>query len=533
MESSDARLVADSLTGNREAFGQIVGRYQSLICSLAYSGTGNLSQSEDLAQDTFISAWKQLATLREPEKLRSWLCAIARHRICDTLKRQGREPSHAAESLDAVHESPAPEPPPHDLTISKEEAAILWRSIERIPEIYREPLILFYREHQAIEVVAEKLELTEDNVKQRLSRGRKMLHDEVLAFVEGALARTNPGKVFTLAVLAALPSLAISAKAATLGASAAKGTIAVKAMGLLGLCGALLSSVIGFFGLWIGYRSSMDAARSERERGYTRRTFKRLTGCIVAFMVICAILMFCGAPLVPKNHLLFVSLVIGLALAYIAVIAGFSLSAYRSRKKLLAELTPAEIATRPTEAIWEYRSRFHLLGLPFVHVRIGDRLGEPLKAWIAAGDCAFGVLFAFGGLAVAPISVGGCTVGLFTFGGLAMGALVIGGFGFGVWALGGLAIGWQAIGGCAIAWNAAWGGYAIAHQLAVGGLTSAPQANTELANHVMMANPFFSISTKLLPYFFWCNLFWFIPLLIQQRVIKRQRRLPSQKSADL
>jgi len=64
-ELSDTDLVAGSLTGNREACGRIVARYQTLICSLAYSGTGSLSQSEDLAQETFIAAWKQLANLRE------------------------------------------------------------------------------------------------------------------------------------------------------------------------------------------------------------------------------------------------------------------------------------------------------------------------------------------------------------------------------------------------------------------------------------------------------------------------------------
>src|SRR5687767_1072634 len=43
----DAALVSDALAGNRRAFGEIVGRYQTLICSMAYSATGNLSQSED------------------------------------------------------------------------------------------------------------------------------------------------------------------------------------------------------------------------------------------------------------------------------------------------------------------------------------------------------------------------------------------------------------------------------------------------------------------------------------------------------
>jgi DNA-directed RNA polymerase specialized sigma24 family protein len=47
-----------------------VERYQTLISSLAYCATGNVSQSEDLAQQTFVSAWKQLAELREPARLR-------------------------------------------------------------------------------------------------------------------------------------------------------------------------------------------------------------------------------------------------------------------------------------------------------------------------------------------------------------------------------------------------------------------------------------------------------------------------------
>ena len=173
---NDEELVGESLSGNRDAFGQIVARYQSLVCSLAYSATGNLSQSEDLAQETFITAWKQLAGLREPAKLRAWLCGIARNLIHNWLRRQGREPAHNAESLEEASTSPAPEPLPVDQAISKEEAAILWSSIESIPEIYREPLVLFYREHQSVETVARELDLSEDAVKQRFSRVRKLLH---------------------------------------------------------------------------------------------------------------------------------------------------------------------------------------------------------------------------------------------------------------------------------------------------------------------------------------------------------------------
>jgi DNA-directed RNA polymerase specialized sigma24 family protein len=71
METDDAELVALSLNGNREAFARIVMRYQSLICSLAYSATGSFSRSEGVAQEAFLTAWKELPKLREPARLRA------------------------------------------------------------------------------------------------------------------------------------------------------------------------------------------------------------------------------------------------------------------------------------------------------------------------------------------------------------------------------------------------------------------------------------------------------------------------------
>src|SRR5512136_1201 len=96
LESNDAALVAQSLAGDREASGQIVARYQSLLCSLAYSATGSLAQSEDLAQETFVTAWKQLSRVREPGKLPSWLCGIVRTLSYTAVHKEGRDPSHAA-----------------------------------------------------------------------------------------------------------------------------------------------------------------------------------------------------------------------------------------------------------------------------------------------------------------------------------------------------------------------------------------------------------------------------------------------------
>jgi hypothetical protein len=71
---------------------------------------------------------------------------------------------------------------------------------------------------------------------------------------------------------------------------------------------------------------------------------------------------------------------------------------------ILADLSPAEQATKPAKPVWEYRSRFHLLGWPVVHIIVGGRLSAPIRAWIAVGDTAIGGLFAFGGLSRLTVS---------------------------------------------------------------------------------------------------------------------------------
>jgi len=256
-QDSDAELVSRTLAGDRDAFSRIVSRYQILICSLAYSRIGHLGLSEDVAQETFITAWKHLRLLREPEKLRAWLCGIVRNRIHKSLQREWREPVQVAEPLAAVAESPAREALPSEQTIGREEEAILWRSLEQIPELYREPLVLFYREHQSIEQVAVELELSEDAVKQRLSRGRKLLQEEVQAFVEDTLCRTAPGRAFSSTVLAALPAVPAAATGAGL---AGKGAVAVKS----GFLGVWLAPLVGIAGgmlaHWLIVRSTPTAA---------------------------------------------------------------------------------------------------------------------------------------------------------------------------------------------------------------------------------------------------------------------------------
>jgi RNA polymerase sigma factor (sigma-70 family) len=519
--SEDGQLVRLGVQGDRDAFGRLVARYQSPVCALAYSACGNVSQSQDLAQETFIVAWRKLSDLREPEKFKFWLFGIARNLISNTAREQTRNPLASAAPLDEELTMPAPALNPAGHAISKEEEEILWRSLEHIPEAYREPLVLFYREHQSIEQVAATLELSEEAARQRLSRGRKLLQEQVVAFVEGALARTNPGQAFTLAVMAALPGLTVPAKAATLGA-VAKGGVAVKGAGWIGL----LTAFGPFLGMWLQYRMAQKTAQSDRERELNRRFIKRhLLLCFTICVVIGGLLSF-STWLVENKPMLAVALWLVVPMILWLLMRPL-LSWGRSARK---ELAAAGSLYAPK--IWEYRSRWQLLGLPFVHICFGDYSRKSLKAWIAIGDhqAVFGVLFACGGVAIAPVSIGGWCFGLVSLGGFVAGALAMGGFTMGVWSAGGFAFGWQAIGGCAIAWNAAWGGMAISHSFALGGVVHAAQANNLFIWRWLAGNPFFQIFKLPFPFFFWLNLIWLIPLTIRWIFMLRKNGQKTQAS---
>jgi RNA polymerase sigma factor (sigma-70 family) len=271
LSSNDSELTARAMVGHRDAFAQIISRYQSLVCSLAYSATGSLSQSEDLAQETFIAAWKGLRTLREPEKLRSWLCGIARNIIAHAMRSGKQEPANTAEPLDAAVDLPSSDSLPVDRAISNEEESILWRSLAHIPQNYREPLILFYREGQSVESVAQELELSEEAVKQRLSRGRKLLKMEVEFFVETALRRSAPGREFTSTVLAGLPVLSLSTSASAIGAASTKGSAIAKAGALASFIGGMLTSILGALGGFFCMVGVVKSARSAREKALWKK----------------------------------------------------------------------------------------------------------------------------------------------------------------------------------------------------------------------------------------------------------------------
>jgi RNA polymerase sigma factor (sigma-70 family) len=355
-DCSDAELVSRALGGDRDAFNQIVRRHQILICSLAYSRIGHLGLSEDVAQETFITAWKHLRLLREPAKLRAWLCGIVRNRIQKCLQREGRQPVHNAEPLEAADDSPAREELPSDQTIGREEEAILWRSLEKIPEVYREPLILFYREHQSIESVAEALDLSEDAVKQRLSRGRKLLQEEVQAFVENTLRRTAPGQSFSSAVLAALPLTAGSAATAGAGA-AAKGTVAAKS----GLLGAWLAPLIGLVGGITAHWLIVRAAPTVREYRIKKIAFISLWIFVLAWCIAGQLAMRALSQRLDWSDQTFFMVMSGFWWFYAIVVATLCIVMFRRVLSIREQSEAASEPPRPTMAPLEPGSRVILV----------------------------------------------------------------------------------------------------------------------------------------------------------------------------
>ena len=148
-----------------------------------------------------------------------------------------------------------------DQTIAAEEADFLWTVLERIPDNYREPLVLYYREEASIADVAKAMDVSEDVVRQRLSRGRKMLEERVTAMVEGTLGKRRTPKEFAAGVFVAIQ--------ASPGAKAAGGAITAAAANVpAGFLGFLLGPAIGIAGAIFGSKKSLDSATSDVERRF-------------------------------------------------------------------------------------------------------------------------------------------------------------------------------------------------------------------------------------------------------------------------
>ena len=216
---SDVELVEASRRGEHEAFGHLVARYQDVVCAVSYSSTGDQVLGDDVAQETFIAAWRQLDRLRDTGRLRSWLCGIARN-----LARKARKHRRREELVDS-DEPVATGASPFDDVARGEVERVVREALARIPDAYREVLVLYYRENQSIHEVADTLGMSEAAVMQRLSRGRRYLADSVSDLVERSLRSERRHRDLVAAVLASIAAIAIPSR---VDASPQKGSTMLK-----------------------------------------------------------------------------------------------------------------------------------------------------------------------------------------------------------------------------------------------------------------------------------------------------------------
>ncbi len=278
LDRTESDIVIDAQAGNTVAFEKLVRRYQNLITSMAFSQTGDLQRSEDIAQQAFLTAWEKRAELKDPGRFGGWLRSITRNLTFNSNRKISRL-DRSAQGLEP-HLEPAVLDEPQQSMATAEQQKLLWASLKNIPEEYREPLVLFYREEKSVAQVAELMGLSVDAVKQRLSRGRAMLKSEVEQFVEDLLGSSKPGASFASAVMVALPTTSAPVvKAAiqggtVIGAKTMLGKLAWLASGpMLGALGGILGAAGGIAGGYWGTKNSVKYATSDDEKKLLWRFF--------------------------------------------------------------------------------------------------------------------------------------------------------------------------------------------------------------------------------------------------------------------
>jgi len=180
-------------------------------------------------------------------------------------------------------------------------------------------MVLFYRENASVRQVATALDLSEDAVRQRLSRGRAMLRTQVTAWVEKSLRKTGPGKAFTLGVLVLLPAAGTEVGAATLAAAGTTSTSA-KASSLLGASGAVAGPLAGVLGGVIGARASYRAAQSDAERKFVLKFIWLISGGVLLFGAVFFSVLFYGKQIAGQHPILFASIIAAVVIAYMTAL---------------------------------------------------------------------------------------------------------------------------------------------------------------------------------------------------------------------
>jgi len=166
---TDDELTARAKDGDQDAFSLLVARYEGRILRLAYHFTGDGNDARDVAQETFLRAYRYLHTVEGGRRMSAWLYAIARNAAIDALRRKKQNEALVGERSDDEVLGP------DELAIRREEARVLQQAMHGMPAHYRDVLELRYMHGRRYREIAVALNLPIGTVKTHLRRAKQRL----------------------------------------------------------------------------------------------------------------------------------------------------------------------------------------------------------------------------------------------------------------------------------------------------------------------------------------------------------------------
>lgn len=187
MTSDDSRLIEATLTGNRDAFGELVLKYQDRLYGTLVHLLGSADDARDVGQDAFLLAYQKLRSFRQESSFYSWLFRIAYHAAISSRRRRTR-PKY---SLDVARERAGVEPedgrvhsdPEHGLQVEEAQHQVQQALAELSPE-FRDVVILKEIEGLPYEEIAVLVECPIGTVRSRIHRARQLLRERLSKVME-------------------------------------------------------------------------------------------------------------------------------------------------------------------------------------------------------------------------------------------------------------------------------------------------------------------------------------------------------------
>lgn len=200
-DQSDQDLVLKTLKGNVNQFAILIERYKNLVFSTLLAKADRIDDAEDLAQDVFLKAYRELDTLADPRKFGPWLRKISENSAINFLSSRTVRQRDLSPILEL---SPSEDPETEFERNERHER--LHKAISQLNPQHREVILLYYFEGiSSLQKVADFLELPLSTVKGRVESARDELRDKLYRELEDFARERSPGSKFTKNLMAALP----------------------------------------------------------------------------------------------------------------------------------------------------------------------------------------------------------------------------------------------------------------------------------------------------------------------------------------